>query len=272
MSESNGAVGTGEAPAGGDELRAGGLVAASQDRPDPVLEQVVADPRGALEAVLMVVDEPLSEVDLATALRLPVERVRSLLSGLAAEYDEAARGFALRSVAGGWRFYSRHEFAPVVERFLMDGQRARLTQAALETLAVIAYRQPVSRARVGAVRGVNVDGVVRTLATRGLIEEVGVDAEHGAALYGTTPYFLERLGLSSLQDLPPLAPHLPEPVGEPDPGLLEPVGERGRGGAVGAPDAVGEPDPGLLDGWPPEGAAPITATTDDQPAQEAPGE
>lgn len=183
---------------------------------DDGLALVRVNPRGALEAVLMVIDEPLQEIELATALRLPVEEMRSLLAELAAEYDDQGRGFALRSVAGGWRFYSRHEFAPVVEHFLMDGQRARLTQAALETLAVIAYLQPVSRARVGAVRGVNVDGVVRTLVTRGLIGEVGVDADHGAALYGTTPYFLERLGLSSLQDLPPLAPHLPEPVGEPD--------------------------------------------------------
>ena len=188
---------------------------------DEGLALVRANPRGALEAVLMVVDEPLGEIALATALRLPVEELRSLLAELAAEYDDQGRGFALRSVAGGWRFYSRHEFAPVVEHFLMDGQRARLTQAALETLAVIAYRQPVSRARVGAVRGVNVDGVVRTLVTRGLIDEVGVDAEHGAALYGTTPYFLERLGLSSLDDLPPLAPHLPEPVGEPDPEVFD---------------------------------------------------
>lgn len=181
------------------------------------LDEAIVDPRGALEAVLMVVDEPLAEVAIATTLELPVERVHALLTGLAQEYDEQQRGFALRYVAGGWRFYSRHEFATVVEHFLMDGQRARLTQAALETLAVIAYRQPVSRAQVGAVRGVNVDGVVRTLVSRGLIEEVGVDADHGAALYGTTSYFLERLGLGSLDDLPPLAPHLPEPVGEADP-------------------------------------------------------
>lgn len=207
---------------------------------DEGMEQVLDDPRGALEAVLMVVDEPLGEIPLATALRLPVDEVRLLLIGLAAEYDEQRRGFALRSVAGGWRFYSRHEFAPVVEQFLMDGQRARLTQAALETLAVIAYRQPVSRARVGAVRGVNVDGVVRTLMTRGLIDEVAVDPEHGAALYGTTPYFLERLGLASLDDLPPLAPYLPEPVGEPDP-------ER-------------------IDAW---ADVPGTSNMDHQPAQEA---
>lgn len=166
--------------------------------------------RAALEAVLMVVDEPVCEADLALALDLPDTAVRSLLEDLAAEYAAAGRGFALRCVAGGWRFYSRHEYAPVVERFVLQGQRARLSQAALETLAVIAYRQPVSRARVGAVRGVNVDGVVRTLQTRGLICEVGSDPEHGAVLYGTTEYFLDRLGITSLEELPALAPYLPD--------------------------------------------------------------
>lgn len=194
--------------------------------------------RGALEAILMVVDEPVSDVVLATALELTVNEVRATLVRLAADYDENGRGFTLRQVAGGWRFYSRPEFADVVERFLMDGQRARLSQAALETLAVIAYRQPVSRARVSVVRGVNVDGVVRTLLTRGLIREVGVEAEHGAALYGTTGYFLERLGLASLQDLPPLAPHLPEPVGEPpapareDPHVPPDQADDGAGGST----------------------------------------
>ena len=120
------------------------------------------------------------------------------------------RGFTLRSVAGGWRMYSRPEFAPVVEKFVLDGQQARLTQASLETLAVIAYRQPVSRARVSAVRGVNVDGVVRTLVSRGLIEEVGDVGDSGAVLYRTTTYFLQRMGLSSLDELPALAPYLPD--------------------------------------------------------------
>lgn len=166
--------------------------------------------RSALEAVLMVVDEPVAEIDLASALELPVEDVRAHLEALEAEYAEAQRGFTLRNVAGGWRMYSRAEYAPVVEKFVLDGQQARLTQASLETLAVIAYRQPVSRARVSAVRGVNVDGVVRTLLSRGLIEELEDHGESGAILYGTTPYFLQRMGLRSLDELPALAPYLPD--------------------------------------------------------------
>src|SRR5439155_19991367 len=136
--------------------------------------------------------------------------VTETLKALAAEYTEAGRGFDLREVAGGWRFYTRPECAAVVERFVLDGQQARLTQAALETLAVVAYRQPVSRARVSAVRGVNVDGVMRTLVTRGLVEESGIDSDSGSILYRTTSYFLERLGLSGIEELPDLAPLLPD--------------------------------------------------------------
>jgi segregation and condensation protein B len=165
---------------------------------------------GALEAVLMVVDEPISDVALATALGLTRDRVRELLAQLAADYAEAGRGFELREVAGAWRFYSNPAYASVVEAFVLDGQQARLTQAALETLAVIAYKQPVSRARVSAVRGVNVDGVMRTLVSRGLVEEAGQDTETTATLYRTTSYFLERMGITSLDDLPDLAPLLPE--------------------------------------------------------------
>ena len=178
--------------------------------------------RSAIEAVLMVVDEPVSEVALATALEVPVADVRAHLEALEAEYAAANRGFTLRPFGGGWRVYSRSDYAPVVEKFLLDGQQARLTQASLETLAVIAYKQPVSRSRIGAVRGVNVDGVVRTLLSRGLIEERG-EGEGGAILYGTTPYFLQRLGLDSLDDLPPLAPYLP------DVDLLDEIAEAGRG-------------------------------------------
>lgn len=166
--------------------------------------------RTALEAILMVVDEPVSEVLLAQVTERPTEEVLAALRGLAAEYDEAGRGFELRQVAGGWRFYTRASCAAYVERFVLDGQQARLTQAALETLAVVAYRQPVSRARVSAVRGVNVDGVMRTLVARGLVEDAGQDGEGGATLYRTTSYFLERLGLASLDELPDLAPFLPE--------------------------------------------------------------
>ena len=166
--------------------------------------------RGAIEAVLMVVEEPVTDHALASALELPVEEVREHLEAIEGAYAEGTHGFTVRNVGGGWRFYSHAAYAPVVERFILDGQQAKLTTASLETLAVIAYRQPISRARVGAVRGVNVDGVVRTLLTRGLITEVTKDEESGATLYGTTPYFLERMGLNSLDDLPALAPYLPD--------------------------------------------------------------
>jgi segregation and condensation protein B len=171
------------------------------------------DLRTALEAILMVVDEPVGEVLLAQVTERPTEQVLEALRDLARDYDEAGRGFELRQVAGGWRYYTRPSCAAYVEKFVLDGQQARLTQAALETLAVVAYRQPVSRARVSAVRGVNVDGVIRTLVARGLVEEAGREdgtGEGGAILYRTTSYFLERLGLNNLDDLPELAPFLPE--------------------------------------------------------------
>jgi segregation and condensation protein B len=174
------------------------------------LEVPLAALRPALEAVLMVADQPLESVALASAVGYPVEEVTAALHGLAAEYTEQGRGFDLRNVGGGWRFYTREEYAPVVEGFVLDGQQARLTQAALETLAVVAYKQPVSRARVSAIRGVNVDGVMRTLLTRGLVEEAGQDQETGANLYRTTGYFLERIGVTSLDELPEIAPYLPD--------------------------------------------------------------
>ena len=200
------------------------------ERPAVVEEQIAFDvgdfpggARSAIEAVLMVVDEPIQDVSLASALELTVDDVREHLGALEAEYTEQQRGFTLRSVAGGWRIYSRSDYAPVVEKFLLDGQQAKLTQASLETLAVIAYRQPISRSRVSAVRGVNVDGVVRTLLSRGLIEELGAEGESGAVLYGTTDYFLQRLGLGSIDELPALAPYLPEVD------LLDEIAEMGRG-------------------------------------------
>jgi segregation and condensation protein B len=147
---------------------------------------------------------------LATTLELPVKRIREAMQTLAARYTESGSGIDLRRVGDGWRLHTRDAYAPYVEKLLLDGQRAKLTRAALETLAVIAYRQPVTRSRVAAVRGVNVDGVIRTLVTRGLIEETGNDPDTGGILYRTTELFLERLGLSSLQDLPPIAPLLPE--------------------------------------------------------------
>lgn len=166
----------------------------------------------ALEAILIVVDEPVNAMTLAQVLERPTHEVETALNELAAEYSGHGRGFDLREVAGGWRFYTRADCAPLVERFVRDGQQARLTQAALETLAVVAYRQPVSRARVAAVRGVNSDGVMRTLVARGLVEEAGTDPESQAVLYRTSSYFLERLGLKSLDELPELAPFLPDDV------------------------------------------------------------
>ena len=186
-----------------------------EPEPDPELEpEPELDPaalRGGLEALLFVVDTPVDEVTLAEALRCPVPRVRTALAALAAGYDERGAGITLRRVGEGWRLYTREDHADVVERHLVDGQRSRLTQAALETLAVIAYRQPVTRARVAAIRGVGVDGVMRTLITRGLVSEVGTDPDSGGGLYATTQLFLERLGLESLDELPELGPLLPEP-------------------------------------------------------------
>ncbi len=165
---------------------------------------------GLLEALLMVVDEPVEEVLLAQVTERPIAEVSAALTSLAQEYADAGRGFDLRNIAGGWRFYSRAEFAPWVERFVLEGQTAKLTQAALETLAVVAYRQPITRARISAIRGVNVESVLRTLVSRELVAETGQEEATGAILYTTTPYFLERMGLSSLEQLPEIAPHLPE--------------------------------------------------------------
>src|SRR5579859_4713962 len=178
----------------------------------------------ALEAILLVADEPVAEYMLAQVLEVAKADISAALHGLAASYADEGRGFELREVAGGWRYYTRPELAPVVERFVRDGQEVRLTQAALETLAVVAYRQPVGRSQVSAVRGVNCDSVMRTLVLRGLVEEAGTDQETGAILFRTTAYFLERLGVASLDDLPELAPFLPDHVGdEQDPGHVRPA-------------------------------------------------
>ncbi|MDR2114485.1 MAG: SMC-Scp complex subunit ScpB [Bifidobacteriaceae bacterium] len=168
----------------------------------------------ALEAVLMVVDQPASTTDLAIAVGIPAEEARRALEALAAEYRGAGgvrpRGFELREVGGGWRIYSHPDQAEVVERFVRDGATARLTVAALETLAVVAYKGPITRSRISAVRGVNVDSVIRTLVSRGLVEECGQDEGTGAVLYTTSKLFLERMGISSLGELEPLEPHLPQ--------------------------------------------------------------
>ena len=204
------------------------------------------DVSGALEALLLLAAEPLSVTELAQAVGVPEPVVAETLAELVAFYDETGRGFELRELGGGWRYYTREEHADLVSRYVLEGQQAKLSQAALETLAVIAYSQPISRGRVSAVRGVNVDGVIRTLLARGLIEEAGHDRDSGAVVFATTSYFLERMGLRSLDELPPLAPHLPAVEDlEAELGQLaevrrEPVAAQGaHGAATGTPSDTG---------------------------------
>ncbi|HEY6749388.1 MAG TPA: SMC-Scp complex subunit ScpB, partial [Mycobacteriales bacterium] len=194
------AVGGAGAGGGGDAGSGVGAGLAGAGEGAPVQEELdeLADPerlRSALEAVLLVVDTPTSSLMLAQVLGRSVPEVESALRSLRDEFDAGGRGMDLREVADGWRLYSRDEFAPYVERFILDGQQARLTQASLETLAVIAYRQPVTRSRISGIRGVSVDAVMRTLLTRGLVEECGADPDTGGGLYRTTRLFLEKMGL-----------------------------------------------------------------------------
>lgn len=165
---------------------------------------------GPLEALLLMATEPMGAAELAQALDVPKPVVWAALEHLQRFYDDTGRGFELREVGQGWRYYTRPEHHDVIAAWVLEGQQARLSQAALETLAVVAYLQPISRSRVSAIRGVNVDGVMRTLVTRELIEEAGPSEETGAMLFRPTQYFLERMGYTSIDDLPPLAPHLPE--------------------------------------------------------------
>lgn len=207
----------------------------------PELELEMLDLKPALEAVLMVADQPLDHLTLAQAVGHPPVDIERALTALAEEYTEQGRGFELRNIAGGWRFFTREEYSGAVERFILEGQQARLTQAALETMAVVAYRQPISRSRISAIRGVNVDGVVRTLVTRGLVEEDGVDPDSGAVLYRTTGYFLERMGLGSLSELPDIAPLLPDiEEMDDDLGAVSDDGPADEGLAVDAPVQSGE--------------------------------
>lgn len=208
-----------EATAGSEDATAGGEAAALSDDAAagdeveveaPVVLADAAELDAALEAILFVVDAPLEPAALAASLQIPVPEIEAALARLRTGYDERGSGIELRNAAGGVRVYTRPSVAPYVERYLQDGQRSRLSQAALETLAVVAYRQPVTRSRVSAIRGVNVDGVVRTLVSRGLIAEVGADPVSGAGLFRTTDLFLERMGLQSLDELPSLAPLLPD--------------------------------------------------------------
>jgi segregation and condensation protein B len=178
------------------------------------MEPVSADDlRSAVEAILMITDAPLSIINLATALESPVNEVRDAISSLVADYDGAdgstPRGFELREVGGGWRIYVRADYDWAVKSFVANENPTKLSQAALETLAVIAYKQPISRGQVASIRAVNVDSVVRTLHSRGLIVELYTDSETGAIHYGTAPLLLEVLGINSLDELPLISPYLP---------------------------------------------------------------
>jgi segregation and condensation protein B len=179
---------------------------------EPAIVPIVTPERlsAALEALLIMATEPLAAADLAAGLAVAEPDVTAALEELARFYAETGRGFELRRVGAGWRYYTHPDLADVIGQSVLAGQHGRLSQAALETLAVIAYLQPISRSRIAAVRGVNVDGVVRTLLARGLVTEVGKDETTGAGLLRTTDYFLERLGLAGLDELPPLAPNLPD--------------------------------------------------------------
>jgi segregation and condensation protein B len=166
--------------------------------------------RRAVEAILMVADRPVDPHLLAQVTETPPAEMDQLLAEMAAAYEAEERGFVLVKVAGGWRFQSHPDLTAYVERFVLEGQNARLSSAALETMAIIAYKQPISRAQIASIRGVNVDGVVRTLEQRGYIAEVARDPGPGqAVMFGTTDVFLERLGLDTLDELPPIAEFVP---------------------------------------------------------------
>jgi segregation and condensation protein B len=169
-----------------------------------------ADVVRAIEAIVLVATEPVPTDQLAQLLEQPLGIVDDLCTSLAEAYDQSGHGFQFVQVAGGWRYQSHADMSPYVERDLLDGQRARMSGAALETLAIVAYKQPISRAQIASIRGVDPDGVLRTLAARGYVAQVAIDPGPGqAALFGTTPQFLEKLGLNSLSDLPPLAAFVP---------------------------------------------------------------
>ncbi len=168
------------------------------------------DIEALVEALLLISDEPLTSLGLASTLGITVDKIDAAIDSLVKQYNLDNRGIEIRSVAGGYRFYTKPDLGPWIERYVRDGQVARLTQASLETLAVVAYKQPVTRARISAIRGVNVDGVVKTLESRGLIEIVQTDHETGALLYGTTSIFLEKMGIGNIKELPEIAGLLPD--------------------------------------------------------------
>jgi segregation and condensation protein B len=184
---------------------------ATDDGPAPALPADV-DLERAIEAMLMVADEPMSVVTLATAVGAPVKRVRAAVDALVADFDgtdgSIRRGFELREVGGGWRIYVRAEYDTVVSDYVLAQNPTKLSQAALETLAVIAYKQPISRGAIASIRAVNVDSVVRTLLGRGLVTEMFTDSETGAINYGTTDLLLSQLGINSIDELPKISPLL----------------------------------------------------------------
>lgn len=194
----------GAAPPGGTTTATETSAAPSVDLTDP------GTLRAAVEALLFVADGPVELAQLASTVQRPVPEVAEALAEITADLDRRGAGWQLRPAASGFRLYTRDQYAPIVESFLLEGQRSKLSQAALETLAVVAYRQPVTRARISAIRGVNVDGVIRMLLSRELITEVGLDPDTGGGLYRTTSTFLEKMGLTSVEELPSLAPLLPE--------------------------------------------------------------
>jgi segregation and condensation protein B len=227
---------------------------------------VVQEPARAIEAVLMVATEPVPATVLAQLVEQPVDQIAGLCAGLAEAYASEGRGFVLVEVAGGWRFQSHPDLAPYIERYVLEGQGGRLSAAALETLAIVAYKQPISRAQVASIRGVSVDGVIRTLEQRGYITEVARDPGPGqAVLFGTTALFLEKLGLASLADLPPVAEFVP------DAGVVEQLEQGLRPVAPTAPVTMPERDQHAADGQAPDGQAPDVHTSDDQgPTNQAP--
>lgn len=216
------------------------------------LRSLRGDPelRKAIEAILLVVEEPVQPLQIAQVLEVATDEVATALRALRAEYIDSGRGFVLREVGGGWRLYTDPGAAPYVERFVVHGRSGRLSQAALETLAIVAYKQPATRAQISEIRGVDADGAVRTLHSRGLIAEVGRESSPGQPLlYGTTLAFLERLGLSSLDDLPSLpalSPTGPLPE-EPAPGRYKAARREldALGGGPPDPLARGDAPPAL---------------------------
>ena len=194
-----------------DDVTIDGDLAAADELATPDRDHSGDEARRAIEAVVLAATEPVEPQFLAELVELPIARVEELCADLVREYEETGRGFVLARVAGGYRFQTHPDLAPYVERFVLEGQHVRLSGAALETLAIVAYKQPIARGQVSAIRGVNVETTLQTLVARGYVTEVGRDPGPGlAVLYGTTLAFLERIGLDSIDDLPPLGDFVPD--------------------------------------------------------------